>query len=133
MARSSFELRKGIYSRLNTDLIIGIYSYVPQGNAFPFVYIAEVTSSNRDTKSTELQTYTVEIQTFTKNKASSKQLEELMTAVYSSLHNNQSNISVTGYSVVTCREVSADAFHRNEPDDRYWQGIQRFELIIESN
>jgi hypothetical protein len=126
---NSFEVRKSIYARLDAQLTTPVYSFVPQNSAYPYVRIGDVSSVTQDTKTTEMQEYTVTIHSFDKSVASSSPIEAIAANIYTALHNYA--LSVTGYNVVLCRQENLTIIQQGEPNDRYWHAIQDYRLIVE--
>lgn len=126
---NSFEVRKAIYARLDAQLATPIYSYVPQNSAYPYVRIGDVSSVTQDTKTTELQQYSVTIHSFDKSVASSSPVEVIVANIYAALHNYA--LTISGYNVVLCRQENLNIFQQGEPNDRYWHAVQEFNVMVE--
>lgn len=129
MSLNSFALRGAIYTRLDAQLSAGVYSYVQQNATYPYVRIGDITAQTDDTKTSEMQLYAVTIHTFDKNAASTQTLENLMASVYSALHNYA--LTVSSFNVVYIRQTNMNIFQQGEPNDRYWHGVQEFEVLME--
>ena len=131
MPLNSFALRAAIYVRLDNQLGTPIYSYVPQNSTYPYIRIGDVTASTQDTQTTGMQLYTVTIHSFDKSVASTQAIESIMANIYGALHNYA--LVVTGYSVVYCRQMNLNVMQQGEPNDRYWHGVQTFDIMVQDS
>lgn len=129
MPFNSFSVRAALFSRLDSQVTPPIYSYVPQNSAYPYVRIGDISATTQDTKTTEMQEYSVTIHTFSKDKASSAEIEQLQASIYAAIHNYA--LAVSGYNVVLLRQESMQVFQQGEPNDRYWHGVQNYRIMVE--
>ena len=133
MALNSFEFRKGVFARLDSQLPHPIYSYVPQDSEYPYVRLGDITVETYDTVGEQKQRYDVDIHAFDRSAASTEVIEGIVTDIQAALHRQESNIAVTGYNMVLARHSNTQVFQQGEPNDRYWHAVSRYEFIIETN
>lgn len=128
-------LQAAIYTRLNSQLGgTPVYDFVPQGSGYPFVVIGESTALNWDTKTIEGQEFTVTIHAFDKA-AGKKSVQTIMQSVYTALHRQEANITVSGYTLVLIECDFHQAFQDPSPEgdtDHYFHGIQRYRCIVQN-
>lgn len=126
-------IQKAIYDALTGDatlmnLISGVYDFVPQGTAFPYVTIGEDTLSDWGSHTFDGADSTVTLHSWAQG-ASRKAVKEVMAEIYRILH--KGTISVTGFSVVLIRFEFSEA--SLDPDGQTYHGIQRFRLLVGGN
>ena len=131
MPLSSFGLRTALFARLDAQLTTPIFSYVPQNTLYPYIRVGDVTASTQDTQTTGMQLYSVSIHTFDKSVASSQTVEGIMQNIYGAIHNYP--LVISGYTVVYCRQSNLNVFQQGEPNDRYWHGIQTFDIMVQDS
>ena len=134
MSSDPFELLSGVWATLNAGLAIDVYSYVPQGEGYPYVALAGITSIAGDDKTNDRQEYTIQIHTWDKNVASFQSVMDNMQAIRGLLHKQETNISVTGYKVVLSRiefEEMLQEGSSGNGGDNYFHGVQRLRIIVE--
>lgn len=129
MPLNSFAVRTAIYARLDSQITTPIYSYVPQNSTYPYIRIGDVALTTMDTKTTEMQEYQLTIHSFSKDKASSSEIETIQANIYAAIHNYA--LAVSGYNVVFLRQESMQVFQQGDPNDRYWHGVQEFSVMVE--
>ena len=132
MTQSVFELRKGIYARLSTDIpATPTYSYTPPETAMPYIVIGEIYANDVGTKTTDMLDYEVTLHLFDKGEGSSATIDALVKSVYDSLHWNGDNITVTGYEVVKCHMTNMNVMQMGSVADYYWHAVMRFNVTVQ--
>lgn len=142
MATPSNALQAAIYTRLTgyaaLTALIGaskVYDHVPQGASAPFVVIGADTMIDGDTKTQAGWECTVTIHAWDFEKAGRKSVKAILSALYDALHQQESSVTVTGFSLVNFRFEFEETFQENaiEGDvDRYYHGIQRYRAFIQA-
>lgn len=140
MASPDNALQAGIYTRLTgysalTTALGGsyVYDHVPQGQAAPYVVIGEDTLTDWDTKSKNGWEGTVTIHVWDFEKKGRKSVKTLLSHIHDALHQQESNITVTGYTLVQIRREFQQTFQ--EPaiegqNDSYYHGVARYRAVI---
>lgn len=135
MPLSNVAVRKAVFERL--DAVLGalptpvpVFSYVPQDTRYPYVRIGDVTLLDADTQTSEMKLHQFVIHVFDKSKASSVPVETIQSKVYEALQNYA--MTIPDFNVVYCRQDTCDAFQQGQPDDRYWHGVQQFNIMVEA-
>lgn len=110
MASPDNALQTGLYSRLTgysalTTALGGskVFDHVPQGEAAPYVVIGEDTLTEWDTKSKAGWEATVTIHVWDHEKAGRKSVKALLSHIHDALHQQEANITVTGFNLVQIR------------------------------
>lgn len=124
----------GIYARLSgfsqlTNIVNSrIYSRVPNEPTFPYVRFALSGSSLEDDKLNSRNLFDLTVQGFSR-KSSPKECSDITEAIFSALHRQETNITISGSTVVRCHRVDFDVLQ--EPDLVSWQGRVTFDLLVE--
>lgn len=140
MSNPANALQAGIYTRLSNYAALTavictgkIYDFVPQSIEPPYVCIGNDTLSYNDTKSANAWEASIYIHCWSYENAGRKTTKTIMGHIYDALHNNASNVTVTGFSLLylycelqdTIQETAIDG-----DNDRYYHGIMRFKASI---
>ena len=134
MSDHSLELQKSIFDVINNDSTItstygaNVYDFVPDNSAFPYVKIGEETSVDNGAKTLQGNEHTLVIHIFSQYRGS-KEVKNIMARIYALLH--ESNLSVTGASLVNLRFEFSDVIKEN--DGLTMHGLQRFRAIVFDN
>ena len=133
-------LQAGIYSRLTgysalTTALGGskVYDHVPQDTDAPFVVIGDDTAIDFDTKSNNGWEITLTIHCWDFEKAGRKSIKNIMGHIYDALHKSESNITVTGFSLIYMQQEYSESFQDTTiegANDHYYHGVQRFRALI---
>lgn len=133
-------LQAGIYTRLTgysalTTALGGsyVYDYVPQGRAAPFVVIGDDTLTDWDTKNTEGWECTVTIHVWDFLKAGRKSVKTLLGHIHDALHQQEANITVTGFNLVQIRREFQQTFQETGVEgenDHYYHGVARYRAVV---
>lgn len=142
MATPSNALQAGIYTRLIgysalTTLLGGqkVYDHVPQGVASPYVVIGADTMIDGSSKTNSKWECTVTIHAWDFEKAGRKSVKAILSAIYDALHQQESSITVTGFTLVNFRFEFEETYQETaiEGDvDRYYHGVQRYRAFIQA-
>jgi hypothetical protein len=145
MASPDNALQAGIYSRLTgysaLTAALGqdaqgrekVYDHVPQGVTAPFVVIGEDTLSDWDTKSKAGWEATVTIHVWDFEKAGRKSVKTLLGHIHDALHQQEANITVSGFSLVQIRREFQQTIQETAVEgqnDHYYHGIARYRAVI---
>jgi hypothetical protein len=132
-------LQVGLYNRLTgysalTALVsTRIYDHVPQNATLPFVVIGDDTAVEGDTKTFNGWDMTITIHCWKSLSAGRKDIKAIMGAIYDALHKNESNVTVSGFTLVYLHCEFQQTFQETgiEGDnDHYYHGVQRFRALI---
>lgn len=133
-------LQAGIYTRLTgysslTTALGGskVYDNVPQGTVAPYVVIGEDTSVDFDTKTGNGWEITLTLHCWDFLAKGRKSVKNLQSLIYDALHNQESNVTVTGFSLIMLRCEYNESFQDTTIDggaDNYYHGVMRFRAII---
>jgi hypothetical protein len=128
------ELQKAIYTRLNSQLSpTSVYDHVPQNSTYPYVVIGEILSVPWDTKTADGQEFSVTVHVWDKG-AGKKSVNLKMESVYTALHQQESNLSPSGFTVILIRCDYIAVFQETgeaTDQDHYYHGVMRFRAIVE--
>jgi hypothetical protein len=115
-----WQLRKTIYTVLESDnelagMVKGIYDYVPQNTAFPYIYLGKVSINDWSTKTTNGYEVLSEINIYTNTKGS-KLAFEIIGKVNQLLHNqefrfNNDRIISTEFLEAEIEQIDEHAYH----------------------
>jgi hypothetical protein len=140
MAHPGNALQAAIYTRLTaysalTTALGGskIYDHVPQDTAAPYVLIGDDTLTEGDTKSANGWEATVTIHCWDYEVAGRKSVKTLMGHIFDALHRQESNITVTGFTLVYIHREFEETYQETAEDganDHYYHGVQRFRALI---
>lgn len=131
-AISITQLQTAIFSRLDDQLSEPVYSYVPPESTFPYVRIGDIIATDiSNTKDDDLIAFTATIHVFDKDEGSNLTLNGLIESVYAALHDQSANLSMLGFTAVSCRCNFVTTRQEGQVNDNYWHGIMRFALLVE--
>ncbi len=128
------ELQKAVFVRLEAQLSAEVYDHVPQNAAFPYVMIGDDTAVDWSTKNNDGQEITLTIHAWTKS-AGRKDVKTLLGLIHTALHQQESNLSLTGFSVTSIRFDFAQTFVETASEgesDHYYHGVIRFRALVEN-
>lgn len=130
------EFQKALYTRLAGQLSgVTVYDHVPQNTAQPYVVIGQITATPWDSKTNDGQEFTATIHVW--EKAAGKKSANLkMQSIYTALHHQETNLTLSGFTVVLIRCEFSDIIE--EPgevtdQDHYYHGVQRYRALIANN
>lgn len=124
---------KGIVGRLKSfagvTALVGqrTYTLVPQKTAFPFLSI-DIQGQENDTKNTNAAIYRVAVNVWDRS-ASIENALDIMAAVKSALHRQESNITMDLNTLVMIHLVAENCFL--DADGTTWHGILEFDTHIQ--
>ena len=134
MSDAYLPLMKGVIARLKavtgvTNLVsTRIYSIVPQATTFPYIKVS-ITSDDWSAKDFVGMRHIVRVQGFSRE-PSVKEAGDIRAAVVSALERQESNITVTGYTLVRFEKATLSDIITNE-DGSTQQSIVEFEAITQ--
>ena len=125
-------LQTAVYDALVADSplgskVTGIYDFVPENTAFPYVKVGDQTMVDDGTKNKKGSDFTLMIHTFSRYRGS-KEIKEIMSLVYDVLH--ESSLSVSG-AMNNMRFEFSDII--KEIDGLTTHGMQRFRVFVLTN
>jgi len=125
-------LQTTVYNALSADAtlvsaVTGIYDFVPEGTAFPYVKVGDQTMVDDGTKNKKGNDFTLMIHAFSRYRGS-KEIKEIMSLVYDVLH--ESSLSVSG-AFNNMRFEFSDIIKEN--DGLTTHGMQRFRVFVLTN
>jgi hypothetical protein len=133
-------LQAAIYTRLTgysalTTALGGqkVYDHVPQGTAAPYVVIGDDTLTEWDTKSKNGWECTITIHVWDFEKAGRKSVKTLLSHIFAALHRQETNITVSGFSLVEISREFQESFQESAVEgeqDAYYHGVARYRAII---
>jgi hypothetical protein len=126
---NSADIRKAIFTRLDSQLSQNVYSYVPQGAAYPYVRLDGLAVTNADTKTETMGLYTIDVHVFDKDTGSALGVEGIAEQVRNALHHHA--LSVEDGTSLDCRWISQLTIQEKEPNERYWHVVITFEVMVE--
>jgi len=136
MSLAQNEFVKAVYTRLAAQVTtVPTYDYVPKSAAFPYIRLGTLTSIADDTKTRDAQEFTITIHIYSQN-AGRKTTSAIMESVYTALHLQHANISMTGFNCVfiRCEYSQSDVEPTVEGNnDHYQHGVLRFRALITTN
>ena len=139
MTTPSNALQAAIYTRLTgystlTALVsTRIYDYIPESAVAPYVVIGDDTEIDWGNKSVNGWEVTITIHSWDYEKAGRKSVKTIQSAIYDALNRNESNIIITGFTLVMIQSEFADTFQETSIDgqnDHFYHGVQRFRALI---
>lgn len=134
MTYAGTALQTGIYTRLSSVLNEDVYSsWVDEDATFPYAVIDGMQTEPGDTKTTNGEESTFEIHAFDKDVSSRATINSMMTAIHGALHDQESNITVSGYTVTFCQSEYSTVLldtATDAGDDHYYHGVMRFRIRI---
>jgi hypothetical protein len=135
-------LQAGIYTRLNgfaaLTALIGankVFDFVPERTEPPYVVIGDDTATDWDTKDKEGWEFTLTIHCWSFEKAGRKQVKLILSAIHDALHQQEANITVTGFNLIQIRREFQQTFQEaavEGQNDRYWHGAARYRAVIQA-
>ncbi len=125
-------LQTAVYNALSADAtlvsaVTGIYDFVPEGTAFPYVKVGDQTMVDGGTKNKKGNDFTLMVHAFSRYRGS-KEIKEIMSLVYDVLH--ESSLSVSG-AFNNMRFEFSDIIKEN--DGLTTHGMQRFRVFVLTN
>jgi hypothetical protein len=126
---SSADIRTSVFARLDDQLDVGVYTYVPADAVYPYVRLDGLSALNADTKTETITEFTIDVHAFDKDEGSSLPVENIADAVKAALHHH--DLVVSGGSTIQCRWQSQLTIQQGQPNDRYWHAVCTFEIIVE--
>ena len=143
MSDCAAELRKGIIARLKavtgvTTLLASgassVYGAVSQNAAFPYVAVQNITAMPFNTKDKLGQEVKFQIHCYSQEKGY-EAVDKIAAAVCTALQRQESNITVTGYTVVLIDFASRDSFMEpsSPATDSFYHAIVIFSGILQES
>ena len=133
-------LQAGIYTRLNNysalTAVIGankVFDHVPQGTVAPYVMIGDDTAIDWDTKSKFGWEFTLTIHVWDFEKKGRKSVKTLLGHVFDALHQQEANVTVSGFTLVTLRREFQQTFQETGiegQNDSYYHGVARYRAVV---
>lgn len=128
-----YNVQKAIYEKLVASSTLmaavnGVFDYVPQDTAFPFVIISDARASNISNLAKNGIEHRVRINIFSRE-AGKKQAADIMGIIEGVLHNN--SISVSGQTFVAMKFI--DSSIELENDGWTYRGTMDLRIILYSN
>lgn len=140
MAQPLNALQAGIYARLTgyaaLTSVIGsgkVFDHVPQGQAAPYVVIGEDAVAGADCKSSNGWEFIITIHCWDFEKAGRKSVKTIMGHIYDALHNADTSVTVSGFSLTYLLCEFQESFQETGIDgagDHYYHGVQRFKAFV---
>lgn len=132
MSNAKLELQKDIYAALigNATLmakINGVFDFIPDNQAFPFVRIGDIEFLDWGTQTFDGFEATIIIDLWHRPSSRGKApLHSIMHDIYTTLHKNV--FSIPNYSTMVSRFISSNIIV--EEDGVTYHGITKFKLIL---
>lgn len=138
-------LQAGIYARLTgysaLTTALGtdsqgrqkVYDHVPQEETAPYVVIGDDTATDSDTKSKAGWEFTVTIHCWDFQKAGRKSVKTLLSHIHDALHQQEANITVSGFTLVQIRREFQQTFQETAiegENDHYYHGVARYRAVV---
>ena len=132
---SVWEVQAAVFSRLAAassltavlaDGADSVFDHVPQGSAFPYIVLGEISAQSFETQGGGGYDITLAVHSYSKG-LGMKEVRGIMAAVFAQLH--EASFAVTGQTLVQCRLASAET--RLEADGLTRHGLQHFRIITE--
>jgi hypothetical protein len=118
-------LQEAIYNALDSALACGVYDFVPDGTAYPYVVVGSDTAIEFDTDDTNGLEVTVTIHAWSQY-AGMYEVAVIMDSIYDALHN--ADLYVSGYNIVSCLQEYSETM--TESDGLTRHGVQRFRILM---
>ncbi len=134
MSDAYLELVKGVIARLKADSPVAalvstrVYSIVPQQTAFPYIKVS-INSNDWSAKDFTGQSHIVRVQGFSRE-PSVREAGQIRAAVMTALERQESNITVSGFTLVRFEKGVLSDIITNE-DGETQQSIIEFEAITQ--
>ena len=130
---SHLPLQQAIYQALTSDsalmsMLTGVFDRPPQGTAFPYVTIGEITGSDWSTKTTSGMQQDITLRIWSRE-GGRAEAANIMTRLHTLLH--QAPLNVTGQALVLIRFASSSIALEN--DGWTYQGVMKFQAFLEAN
>lgn len=130
MSYAPEQLQVAVYTALTADatlmaLITGVFDFVPDGKAFPFVTIGEAEFQDRGSHNTDGWTTVMTVNTWSRARGR-KGAYDIMTEIDRILHNGSLTISGSR-AIVLLRDTATVLV---DPDAVTYHGVQRFKLLL---
>ena len=111
MANGILELQKAVYKVLSEDsalsgLVTGVYNHVPQGTAFPYIRLENISAESRDTKTRHGYLATFSLSVYSRYRGNKEALE-IMQEVRRLLSNARLPME-NGWKMIGVRFLSLD-------------------------
>jgi hypothetical protein len=125
-------LQVGIFNRLKSQITtIPIYDFVPQSVAAPYVVIGDDTAIDFDTKTDKGVECTLTIHAWDYAKNGRKSVKDILSSVYTALHNQENSVTLTQYNLLMLRVEFQESFQENiNNSDRFYHGVIRLRAIL---
>lgn len=139
MTHPANAIQAGVYTRLTGYSALAtalggtkIYDHVPQGTSAPYVLIGEDTLNDGGNKTHNGWECTITIHSWDYEKAGRKSVKAIMGHIYDALHRQESNLTITGFSLVyiECEFEQVLPEQADGATDHYYHGVQRFRALI---
>lgn len=123
-----YDAQVAIYSRLQTDeglKSIGVYDYIDDNKAFPYVVLGRVFSTPERTKTTEGERVEITLDIWSQYKGK-KEAVEIMKLIESTLDDE---LVIDGADVITQEVKSREVF---EVADSLYKGTVVYEILLDT-
>ena len=127
-------VQKAFYELLtaNSDLMkiaSGVYDFVDQDKAYPYIAIGEAASNEWDTFDELGRTVIAEVHTWSNSKDSrgTKETQLMQGEIYKTLH--RADLTSEGYHFVLCDSDNSNFFR--DDGGLLWHGVQSFRVTLE--
>lgn len=126
-----FQLQKAIYGLLRADvtltgLITGIYEYVPQRTAFPYLVLNEITAANWSTKTSNGAACNVSLKAYCRDMQDSVLLQIISLA---SDDVRSANLTLTGHRITSITFQDMDM--KRMSDGITYMATAKFKILSE--
>lgn len=118
-----------VYSLVTTNSVKRIYSVIPQQTAFPYIKVS-ISSQPFDTKDSTGMQHKVRVQAFSRTSSLDEALN-IRSAVIDALERQESNITITGFSLVRF-DKGALSDIITEEDGVTRQAIVEFDVVTDN-
>ncbi len=128
---SIWQLQKSVYNTLNNDstltaMVSGIFDYVKEDTAFPYIVLGDVKSSDLSTKTTNGTQIDLTIEAYCRDRGS-KTCLEIMSRINELLHN--ANLTLVNHNLIYIRFDSSEVVQQQ--DGLTYRGTALFRAITE--
>ena len=125
-------VQKSLHSRLTADatlmgLVEGVYDYVPQDAAYPYVTLGDAQVENQSTSTNALYRIRLQLHVYSRAKGR-KEIHEIMHRVHALLHD--ATPSVSGHDVVDMKFQRSDVALLRDGDG--YHGRMLFSVLVET-
>lgn len=127
-------LQTAVYSALLSDLGIvslagagKVFDRVPEGTAFPYITIGDVTAKDYDSQTFDGLETTITVHSWARG-AGRKSVKSLMDRIYKILH--RANLQMDGQKMILMRFEFSNGGEL-DPDGVTYHGVQRFRALIQ--